>query len=267
MDIMTAITIWAWALWVAAFLVLAVIEMRWAARADAGVAGRLTTNFGLGLSGIATAFVPIGAGIGAALAQSQGFGLFQWIEAPVAIMLLVTVLIRSFAFYSLHRLSHRFDPLWRLHRVHHSDTAVDLSTSVRNHPGEWLLSLAMATMAALLLGTPVELILSVELLFAIANLVSHVDVALPSQIERALATLFVTPGFHLAHHSRERSRHDGHYGELLTIWDRLFGTLDRSGGAVDIGLDSWTDEHHRLAGALVSPFALGRAGALEGRVS
>ena len=271
MEFMTAITVWAWALWVAAFLVLAVMEMRWAARADAGAEGRLTTNFGLGLSGFAMAFVPIGAGVGAALAQSYGFGLFQWVAVPVAAMLVATILIRSFAFYWLHRLSHRFDPLWRLHRVHHSDAAVDLSTSVRNHPGEWLLSLGLATGVALLFGAPVELILSVELLFAVANLVSHVDLALPPRVERMLALLFVTPGFHLVHHSRERVRHDGHYGELLTLWDRLFGTLDRSGdrsgGAVGIGLDGWAERHHRLDGALLSPFASGRADALEGRVS
>lgn len=271
MEFMTAIAAWVWALWVGSFLLLAVVEMRWAARADAGTLGRLTTNFGLGLSGFAMAFVPIGAGVGAALAEAEGFGLFQWVAAPLAVMLVVTILIRSFAFYWLHRLSHRFDPLWRLHRVHHSDAAVDLSTSVRNHPGEWLLSLAMATAVALLFGAPAELILSVELLFAVANLVSHVDLVLPSRVERALAMLFVTPGFHLVHHSRERARHDGHYGELLTIWDRLFGTLDpsgdRSGGAVGIGLDGWAERHHRLDGALLSPFASARAEALEGRAS
>lgn len=267
MEFLTAITAWAWALWVAAFLALAIIEMRWAARADAGAEGRLTTNFGLGLSGFAMAFVPLGAGVGAAWAEVEGLGLFQWVAAPVAVMLVATILIRSFTFYWLHRLSHRFDPLWRLHRVHHSDAAVDLSTSVRNHPGEWLLSLVMATSVALLLGAPVELILSVELLFAVANLVSHVDLALPPRIERGLALVFVTPGFHLVHHSCVRARHDGHYGELLTIWDRLFGTLDRSGGAVGIGLDGWVERHHRLAGALLSPFASGRAEALEGRVS
>lgn len=264
---MTAITAWAWALWVAAFMVLAVVEMRWAARADTGAQARLTTNFGLGLSGFAMAFVPIGAGVGATLAEANGVGLFQWVEAPVAVMLVATILIRSFAFYWLHRLSHRFDPLWRLHRVHHSDAAVDLSTSVRNHPGEWLLSLAIATAVALLLGAPVELILSVELLFAVANLVSHVDMALPPRVEQVLATALVTPGFHLVHHSRERVQHDGHYGELLTIWDRLFGTLDRSDVAVGIGLDGWAERHHRLHGALLSPFASGRAETSEGRVS
>ncbi len=267
MGVMTAITVWAWALWVAAFLALAVVEMRWAARGDAGVQGRLTTNFGLGLSGFAMAFVPMGAGVGAGWAEAEGFGLFQWVNAPVAAMVLTTILIRSFAFYWLHRLSHRFDPLWRLHRVHHSDAAVDLSTSVRNHPGEWLLSLAMATAVALLLGAPVELILSVELLFALANLVGHVDLALPVRVERVLAMVLVTPGFHLVHHSRARARHDGHYGELLTIWDRLFGTLDRSGDAVGIGLDGWAVHHHRLHGALLSPLASARPETVEGRAS
>lgn len=267
MAVMTAITVWAWALWVAAFMVLAVVEMRWAARADAGAKGRLTTNFGLGLSGFAIAFVPIGAGVGAALAEANGLGLFQWVAAPVAAMLLATILIRSLAFYWLHRLSHRFDPLWRLHRVHHSDAAVDLSTSVRNHPGEWLLSLGLATAVALMLGAPVELVLSVELLFALANLVSHVDLALPPPMERGLAMLFVTPGFHLVHHSRDRARHDGHYGELLTLWDRLFGTLDRLGGTVGVGLDGWAEHHHRLHGALVSPFASARPETVEGRMS
>lgn len=237
-----------------AFVILAVLELRFAARAPTVREGRMVLNFGLGL--IAGAFalaLPIGAVASAVFAQDRHIGLFQLWAAPLAVQFLIGLLARSLVTYGVHRLAHRWAPLWALHRVHHQDEAVDLSTALRNHPLELLAILLPVCAATLALGLAPAVAAGVELAILVANLFAHSDIALPERFDRLARRVLVTPSFHLVHHRPDRARHDGNYGELFTLWDRMFGTQRHDEGPDRLGLEQTRPRDHRLDGALLSP--------------
>jgi sterol desaturase/sphingolipid hydroxylase (fatty acid hydroxylase superfamily) len=156
--------------------------------------------------------------------------------------------------YLLHRLMH-WDWLWRLHAVHHTDLDVDISTSIRHHPGESLVLLPINAGIATLAGVaPFELALYGVVEFAV-QLVAHANVALPPAAERALAWVVVTPGFHHFHHSRDPRQGNANYGQVLTVWDRIFGTLAPGGRPADFGvLEFLAPRFQSLGWMLLQPF-------------
>jgi sterol desaturase/sphingolipid hydroxylase (fatty acid hydroxylase superfamily) len=225
------------------FVLLALLETRFAAR-DAGHAGdaRLVANFGLGIGNSAlAAVVPVGALSAAAFAEARGFGLFNALVAPAWVMLAVLVTARSLAAYFLHRASHFLPWLWRIHRVHHSDRRVDLSTGLRNHPAELILSLFVAASVNAALGPPLPVAAAAELILFGPALWTHADIRLPASVERILRFIFVTPAVHLVHHSSAREQCDSNYGDLFSWWDRLFGTWRPPAGVARIGLGEEED--------------------------
>ncbi len=158
--------------------------------------------------------------------------------------------------YALHRLVHAVPLLWRLHRIHHTDRLVDLSTALRNHPLEYLLVLASVCPMILLLGVPVWAMVTVELALFASALYSHANIRLPQRWSKRLERVVVTPGFHLAHHSAERREHDSNYGEFITLWDRLFGSYSGSPQIARLGLGDAADiSADHLVAQLASPFA------------
>jgi sterol desaturase/sphingolipid hydroxylase (fatty acid hydroxylase superfamily) len=226
------------------FVLLALLEQVFAARRDrqAGDA-RLLTNFGFGLGNSAlAALIPIGAVAGAELAAAQGLGLFHQLAAPSWLLLAALILARSLAGYGLHRASHAFPWLWRIHRVHHSDRQVDLSTGLRNHPAELLLTILVAASVTIALGPPVWVAVLAELILFAPALWTHADLRLPARADRVLRLLVVTPAMHLVHHSAARGQCDSNYGDLLSVWDRLFGSYRPPGESVArIGLGAEED--------------------------
>lgn len=247
--------IWAAAL-LACFAVLALCEVA-APRVERGSDGasdaRLVTNFALGIVTIGIASVlPLSTLAAAVFAQKLGIGLGPLVALPwiAAFALLLTA--RSFTTYWVHRFSHAIPWIWRIHRVHHADAAVDVSTAVRNHPLELLIIAPVAAATVVVIGPPITAVLAVDtLLFALA-LWQHADIALPLRIERMLDGLVITPGFHRAHHAPDRAAHDRNYGDLVPLWDRLFGTLappaDRT---APVGLDRAHPD--RLLQQLIDP--------------
>ena len=136
------------------------------------------------------------------------------------------ILLLDLALYGSHRASHRFQPLWRLHSLHHSDAVLDVSTTWRHHPGEMIWSgLVIGCVAALCGVLPLELGLYAVLSEAV-QIVAHADLPIPQRFGRWASWLFVTPGLHHAHHSPERWSTDSNYGEVFSVWDRLFGTFN-----------------------------------------
>jgi sterol desaturase/sphingolipid hydroxylase (fatty acid hydroxylase superfamily) len=226
------------------FVLLALLEHFFAARRDGQAGdGRLLTNFGLGLgNSILAVLVPIGAVAGAEFAAARSLGLFHQVAAPSWIMLAALIVARSLAGYGVHRASHAFPWLWRIHRVHHSDRHVDLSTGFRNHPAELLLTTLLAASVTIALGPPVPVAIVAELILFAPALWTHVDLRLPDRADRLLRLVFVTPAMHLVHHSAERGQCDSNYGDLLSVWDRLFGSCRRPGeGVARIGLGAEED--------------------------
>jgi sterol desaturase/sphingolipid hydroxylase (fatty acid hydroxylase superfamily) len=191
--------------------------------------GRLLTNFAMGL--IAAAFytlLPLTSVAAAQWAASEKFGLLNASHAGALAATGATLLAWSLANYWLHRAFHLWPWLWRLHRIHHSDTAVDLSTAFRNHPGDVLATaLARAGLAAAL-GLSVPALIAYEAAAFVAAMWSHANLRLPARADRILRLLLVTPAMHHVHHSAVRCETDSNYGELLSVWDRLFGTYRAS---------------------------------------
>lgn len=182
----------------------------------------------LALMGIGTAAAlltaPLVALAAAFYAEAIGFGLFIWLHWPAWLEIAISIAILDLVLYGQHRLLHRSPLLWRLHRAHHSDRDLDVSTGLRFHPGEILLSMGVKTAAVLLIGAaPLAVILFAIILNAGA-LFSHGNIALPATAERRLRRVIVTPDMHRIHHSEDGAEQNSNFGFGLSLWDRLFGS-------------------------------------------
>ena len=188
---------------------------------------RWPANFGLGLINMALIpLIPISALWASQWAQHHGIGFLNflgeswWLYAVIA-----TIAIQSFASYATHVLFHKAPWLWRVHRVHHFDTAIDVSTGIRHHPLEMLLMVMIDIPIAIVFGLlPWALIMygTADAMFA---LFSHANIRLPTRLDRTLRRLLlVTPRIHAVHHSAHKPETDSNYGNVFTIWDKLFRT-------------------------------------------
>lgn len=241
-------------------LLLLLGERIWA-REPVPIRGRWAANFGL--VGLATLLgrlaVPAGATGAAMLAASRGWGLFNrlgwpdWLEGLLAFVALDLLL------YWQHRVSHRWPPLWRLHRVHHCDLALDATTGVRFHPVEILLSLLLKSAAAIALGAPVAAVLAFEIALSACALFNHANLRLSPRIERRVRRVLVTPALHRIHHSTRRERHDSNYGFSGPWWDHAFGTYRQDSLDEPVGLPQFREPPAQRLGALLGqPFSASR---------
>jgi sterol desaturase/sphingolipid hydroxylase (fatty acid hydroxylase superfamily) len=160
--------------------------------------------------------------------------------------------------YATHRAYHAVPALWRLHAAHHTDLTLDVSTTVRHHPLEAIVSAVVVGIAGALLGCSAIEVAAYGVVENVIQLVAHADVRLPSIIERALSAIFVTPKFHRIHHSSERVETDSNYGQVFVVWDRLLGSYrgyaDDKRGAIEFGLDKFRDRRsQRLDQLLLLP--------------
>ena len=192
---------------------------------DAARRKRWPTNFGLtAINVLLIGVMPAGSLAAADLAASRGWGLFNQIAMPASIAFVAAFLLRSLASYVIHVAMHKVPWLWRLHRVHHSDTTMDVSTAVRFHPLEFVISVPAVLAVTLALGFPPLAVIVYSLVDAAMAVASHANLRLPDRMERGLRLVFVTPAMHRIHHSASQSETDSNYGATLSCWDRLFGT-------------------------------------------
>lgn len=217
-------------------------------------------NLALWCSGAAIPqLLPFIAGVGVAeLARHNGIGLLNLLSAPTAVEILVTIAVLDAATYGLHRLYHAWPPLWRLHRVHHSDEMLTATTGVRFHPGEVLISAIVRVPLVALLGASVTGIVVFEAALLAASQLQHANIRVPSALDAALRRFLVTPNFHRVHHSRQRTQADSNFGTVLTLWDRLFGSAhpDVEPERVVVGLpESGAASPRSLLGLLAMPFS------------
>jgi sterol desaturase/sphingolipid hydroxylase (fatty acid hydroxylase superfamily) len=216
---------------VAVFGTLAVLELVSPRLARAEFTGALKSkrwiaNLGmLLLSSIALRILFPAAAVGVALwAQASGFGLFNWLGVPPVMAGILAFVILDFAVWLEHVVSHKWPWLWRIHRVHHADTGFDVTTALRFHPLEILLSMLWKVSVVALLGAPVLAVLLFEIVLNASAMFNHANLRLPGWLDRALRPLIVTPDMHRVHHSQWRPETDSNYGFNLSIWDRLFAT-------------------------------------------
>lgn len=182
----------------------------------------------LGLAAIDTAMLRLAApaaAVGlAAMAQAQGWGLFHQAAIPGWLAIGLSLVLLDLALYGQHLASHAVPLLWRLHRVHHTDLDIDVTTGLRFHPAEILLSMLYKGLVVVTLGAPPVAVLIYEILLSSSSLFSHSNLRLPDGLERAVRRLWVTPDMHRVHHSVLRAETDSNYGTCLSLWDRLFRT-------------------------------------------
>jgi len=208
---------------------------------------RWPTNLGLGIMNIMLApLAPVSGVWGAQWAQDHGFGLLNVAGFPLWASIIFTFAIRDFAGYLFHVLMHRVLVFWRLHRVHHLDMHLDVSTSLRSHPLEFAVVFFTMVPLAIAFGFDPWALAAYEIILSVVNIYSHVNLRLPQRVDRLLRWIFVTPNMHCLHHSSFQPETDSNYGQVFSLWDRLFGTYSaapRAGyDAMQIGLAEIRDE-------------------------
>ncbi len=164
-------------------------------------------------------------------AELARVGVLHHIPAPTWVGIVASVSALDCVSYAWHRANHRIPVLWRFHQVHHSDIDFTVSTAVRFHPGELLLSLPIRLLAIALLGAPARAVVVFEVVFAFSNLFEHGNIELPLAFEQRLAGLVVTPALHRRHHANRRPEINSNFGTILTVWDRILGTYAESSSA------------------------------------
>jgi sterol desaturase/sphingolipid hydroxylase (fatty acid hydroxylase superfamily) len=227
-----------WPLFVvaAAFALLALFELRWPARAARR--GRWPRNLALGLvNGLGLRLLAGIGPFGAALwAQREGLGLLNLLALPLGLQIIIVVAAMDCAIYWQHRAMHNFAPLWTLHKLHHGDTDFDVTTGVRFHPGEALLSFIYKATLVLLLVAPPQAVIAFELWLTLGSLIEHGNIKLPERADHIIRRIWVTPAMHRIHHSAEAQDHNHNYGFALSGWDHLFGSYRACASGARIGL-------------------------------
>ncbi len=167
---------------------------------------------------------PAFAILSALLAEHLGFGLFNRVDLSLPLVLLCGIVLMDFKQYWFHRLMHYFDALWRVHRVHHSDIEIDLTTGFRFHPLEAILSALVDLVVIAVFGLTAEVILLRYLLIFLVNFFTHGNIRIAAKADRVLQWLLVTPSMHHLHHAMDKRAANSNFGVIFSIWDRLFGT-------------------------------------------
>ena len=244
------------------FLAVALAERR-APRRRAGTATAPRWIANLGLVAVDTLLLRLlsaASAVGTALAvEARGWGVFNRLLWPAWCEGVVAVVILDFAIYLQHVLFHAVPLLWRFHRVHHSDRDFDVTTGVRFHPVEVLLSVIYKMAVVAVLGLPAVAVLTFEVILNATSLFNHGNVLLPVGMDRVLRWFLVTPDMHRVHHSPLRVETDSNFGFNLPWWDRLFGTYraqpTTAHDAMAIGLDGLRQpDRWPLFGLLAMPF-------------
>jgi sterol desaturase/sphingolipid hydroxylase (fatty acid hydroxylase superfamily) len=204
------------------------------------------------------------AAVGTALvAEAHGWGLFHLIELPAWLEIALAVVLLDLIVYGQHVLFHAAPWLWRVHRVHHADPEFDVTTGLRFHPIEIILSMGIKVAAVLLLGAAALAVLIFEVLLNASSMWSHANIRLPGRLDLLVRKLVVTPDMHRTHHSVIARETHSNFGFNLACWDRLFGTYraepEKGHEAMCIGLPQFRlAADSRIDRLLLQPFRSSR---------
>ncbi len=255
-------TSWRISIFVVLLILLAFAERRWPRHhGDTDRRHRWPANLGFGLAGALCLRVLMPwLAIDAALwASENDVGLLHILSLPRWAAVIITLLALDLLIYGQHRLMHRVSWLWRLHRVHHSDLALDVSSGVRFHPLEILFSMGLKIAAVAALGAAPVAVLAFEILLNGFAMFTHANLALPLRLDRALRWMVITPDMHRIHHSVLRDEQDTNFGFNVSWWDRLFRSYraapSQPQASLMLGLDRFRDRREqRFDQLLLQPF-------------
>ena len=246
----------------AVFVVMAAWEVLAPRRGlAAGRASRWPSNLGIVVvDALTVRLVVPAAAVGASLyAAGHGIGLFHALNLRLSVAALLGFLILDLVIYAQHVMFHHVPWLWRLHRMHHADLDVDVTTGFRFHPFEILISLGIKIAVVLAFGIPPVAVFVFEVVLNATSLFNHSNVAMPQGVDRILRLMLVTPDMHRVHHSIVRAETDSNFGFNLPWWDRLFGTYRRQPQAghqgMTVGIPMFRGRRElRLDRMLTQPF-------------
>lgn len=245
------------------FILAALAELAWPFRATVARGWRWGCNVGLSfmntvvvrLLALLLPVLPVGVA-----AQFEGGGLMGLVGMPWLFACVAGFVLLDLAVYAQHVVFHHVPFLWRLHRVHHADTDFDVTTGIRFHPFEIVISLLWKLAVIVALGIPAAGVLAFEVVLNTGAMFSHANVSLPAGVERVLRWFIVTPDMHRVHHSVEPRELNANFGFNLSAWDRLCGTYvartQADARTMPIGLAAHRGPHGLGLGAmLMFPFA------------
>jgi sterol desaturase/sphingolipid hydroxylase (fatty acid hydroxylase superfamily) len=190
---------------------------------------------------------------------AQNFGIINWLPGmPLWLYALLGVLLLDFVgAYLPHYVEHKVKPLWMIHLVHHTDHEVDTTTANRHHPFESLIRFSFTLFGVFIIGTPIALVMLYQSLSLVATQFTHANIRLPGKLDHALSWFFVSPDMHKVHHHYMLPYTDSNYGNIFSVWDRLFGTyLELKREEIIYGVDTFPDhrENGSVMGLLRQPF-------------
>ena len=155
------------------------------------------------------------------------FGLLQMYAMPTWLFFLMGMLLLDLVgAYLIHWIEHKVKVLWKFHMVHHADTHVDTTTANRHHPGESVFRVVFTLIGVVVCGAPMWLVMLYQSLSAVFSQFNHANIRLPLWLDTAISYVVVSPNMHKVHHHYVRPQTDSNYGNIFSIWDRLFGTFD-----------------------------------------
>ena len=175
-----------------------------------------------------------------------------WIQAVVGLLLMDLI-----GAYLAHVVQHKTKWMWRFHLIHHTDTWLDTTSANRHHPGESVIRFVFTTTAILLVGAPIWLFFLYQTLSVIATQFNHANISLPAKTDHVLSYIIVSPNMHKVHHHYVLPYTDSNYGNIFSIWDRIFGTfMVLSPKEIVYGVDSHMDakQHNVLSNLIQIPF-------------
>ena len=189
----------------------------------------------------------------------NNFGVLQWLTPmPLWLYTLIGLLLLDLiGAYLVHLIEHKVKFLWRFHIIHHSDTWVDTTTANRHHPGESVIRFVFTSLGVFIVGAPMWMIFMYQTLSVVSTQFTHANIKLPAKIDTLLSYFLVSPNMHKVHHHYILPYTDSNYGNIFSVWDRLFGTfMTMPKEEIVYGIDTHlhTNQHNKLRNLLKIPF-------------
>jgi sterol desaturase/sphingolipid hydroxylase (fatty acid hydroxylase superfamily) len=202
--------------------------------------------------------------LASAWAVEKQFGLLYLVKLPLWLFIVLGLMIMDLiSAYWIHYIQHQTKWMWKFHLVHHTDTWVDTTTANRHHPGESVFRAAFTLLAVVVTGAPMWMVFLYQTLSAAFSQFNHANISIPRRLDNMLSWFIVSPNMHKVHHHNTQPLTDTNYGNIFSIWDRLFGTFAyvKDVNSLHYGIDTHPleSEHNDMGNLLKMPFQEYRA--------
>jgi sterol desaturase/sphingolipid hydroxylase (fatty acid hydroxylase superfamily) len=198
------------------------------------------------------------------LAIQQNFGILQWLpDLNIWLYTIIGLLLLDLiGAYLVHLIEHKVKFLWRFHLIHHTDTWIDTTSANRHHPGESVIRFVFTVLGVIIVGSPMWMVFLYQSLSVVFSQFNHANIPLPKKLDKVLSYIIISPDMHKIHHHYKLPYTDSNYGNIFSVWDRIFGTysyLDRDKIIYGIDTHMNPNEHNELGNLLKIPFQKYRA--------